>query len=85
MGLDKLAVKEASVEIERTQRLSDIQVKFLQEIVESLSQKGLLEVGDLYTGKQFKNIHDGGIDAVFGSKVSDQVFEIVRRIHQGVG
>ncbi|WP_373495500.1 DEAD/DEAH box helicase family protein [Aquiflexum sp.] len=85
MGLDKLAVKEAFVEIERTQRLSDIQVKFLQEIVESLSQKGLLEVGDLYTGKQFKNIHDGGIDAVFGSKVSDQVFEIVKRINQGVG
>jgi len=85
MGLDKIAVKEAFVEIERTYRLSDIQVKFLQEIVESLSQRGILELGDLYTGKQFKSIHDGGIDAVFESKVSDKVFDIVKRINQGVG
>jgi type I restriction enzyme R subunit len=85
MGLDKLAVKEAFVEIERTHRLSDIQVKFLKEIVESLSHQGIFELGDLYTGRRFKNIHDGGIDGVFDSKTTDKVFEIVKRINLGVG
>lgn len=85
MGLDKLAVREAFVEIERTHRLSDIQVKFLQEIVDSLSQIGILDLGELYDGKQFKSIHDGGIEAVFGSEVSDKVFDIVKKINQGVG
>jgi hypothetical protein len=33
---------------------------------------------------QFKRIHDGGIDAVFESEVTDKVFEIVRRINQRV-
>jgi len=85
MGLDKKAVREAFVEIERTQRLSDIQVKFLKEIVESLSQQGILELGDLYTGLQFKNIHDGGIEGVFGPETTDKVFEILGRINRGVG
>jgi type I restriction enzyme R subunit len=85
MGLDKMAVREAFLEIERTHRLSDIQVKFLQEIVDSLSQVGILDLGDLYDGKQFKSIHDGGIEAVFGSNVSDKVFEIVKMINKGVG
>lgn len=85
MGLDKQAVREAFVEIERKHRLSDIQVKFLKEIVDSLSQKGLLELGDLYTGRQFKNIHDGGIDAVFEEDVVDEVFDILKRINSGLG
>lgn len=85
MGLDKQSVREAFVEIERTYRLSDIQIKFLQEIVESISQRGILELGDLYDGKQFKIIHDGGIEAVFESEVTDRVFDIVKRINQGVG
>jgi hypothetical protein len=44
MGLDKQSLKEAFVEIERKHRLSDIQVKFLKEIVESLSRRGILEL-----------------------------------------
>lgn len=71
--------------IERTQRLSDIQMKFLQEIDSTISLIGILVAGDLYTGLQFKRIHDGGIDAVFESEVTDKLFEIVRRINQGVG
>ncbi|MGW8124114.1 DEAD/DEAH box helicase family protein [Roseivirga echinicomitans] len=84
MGLDKQAVKEAFVEIERKHRLSDIQVKFLKEIVESICQRGILEVGDLYTGRQFKSIHDGGIEAVFDQALTDQVFLVVQRINSGV-
>lgn len=85
MGLDKEAVREAFVEIERTHRLTDIQVKFLKEIVDSISQQGILELGDLYTGRRFKSIHDGGIDGVFDSETTDRVFEILGRINQGVG
>jgi type I restriction enzyme R subunit len=85
MGLDRMAVREAFVEIERTYRLSDIQMKFLQEIVDSISQRGILDIGDLYDGKQFKRIHDGGIEAVFRSDVTDRVFDIVKRINKGVG
>lgn len=85
MGLDKQAVREAFVEIERTHRLTDIQVKFLKEIVESVSQRGILELGDLYTGRRFKSIHDGGIDGVFDSETTDKVFEILGRINKGVG
>lgn len=59
MGLDRQAVREAFVEIERTYRLSDIQIKFLQEIVESIAQRGVLDLRDLHDGKQFKSIHDG--------------------------
>ncbi|MEQ8339128.1 MAG: DEAD/DEAH box helicase family protein [Cyclobacteriaceae bacterium] len=82
MGLDPQAVKEAFVEIERTYRLSDIQIRFLQEIVNSVSQRGILELGDLYTGRQFKSIHDGGIDAVFEEDVVDKVFDILKKINQ---
>ncbi|MCH7397217.1 hypothetical protein MM236_04415 [Belliella sp. DSM 107340] len=46
--MDKFAVQEAFVEIERTFRLTDIQIKFLQEIVVSLPKPELLEVGDFY-------------------------------------
>jgi hypothetical protein len=60
-------------------------VKFLKEIVESISQQGILDLGDLYTGRQFKSIHDGGIEGVFDSETSDKVFEILGRINQGVG
>lgn len=84
MGLDPQAVKEAFVEIERTYRLSDIQVRFLQEIVHSVSQRGILELGDLYTGRQFKSIHDGGIEAVFEGDVVDKVFDILKKINSGV-
>lgn len=85
MGLDRQAVREAFVEIERTFRLSEIQIKFLQEIVESIAQRGVLDLGDLYDGKQFKSIHHGGIEVVFGPEITDLVFDIVKRINQGVG
>jgi len=84
MGLDKEAVREAFIEIERRHRLSDIQVRFLKEIVESISQRGILELGELYTGRQFKSIHDGGIEAVFGDELVDKVFSILKKINSGV-
>jgi hypothetical protein len=57
----------------------------LQEIVDYISQRGILDFGDLYDGKQFKSIHDGGIETVFGTEVTDRVFDIMKRINQGVG
>ena len=45
---------------------------------------GVLELEDLYDGRKFRDIHDGGIEAVFDDEVVEEVFDILKRINSGV-
>ncbi len=84
LGLDEEAVKMAFAEFERKYALSDIQMRFLKVLVHSISIKGVISLEEVYEGTQFKDIHDGGIDAVFPGQRADEIFEIIKKFQSDV-
>ncbi|HYF69935.1 MAG TPA: DEAD/DEAH box helicase family protein [Ohtaekwangia sp.] len=82
MGMDRNAVKGMFAEFERKHRLSDIQTRYLQAIVNSISINGIIDVSHIYDGPEFRRIHDGGIMAVFSEEEVDEVSSIVERLNR---
>jgi type I restriction enzyme R subunit len=85
LGMDRNAVKAMFAEFERKHRLSDIQTRYLQAIVNSIAVNGLIQLEDLYDGSEFRAIHDGGIEAVFSEEEIDEVFTIVKSLNRKTG
>lgn len=82
LGMDRNAVKSMFAEFERKHRLSDIQTRYLQAIVNSIAVNGIIEVGYIYDGPEFRAIHDGGILAIFSEDEIDEVSSIVERLNR---
>ena len=79
VGLDEESARMAFAEFERKHRLTDVQMKFLKELVVHLKHHGVVEVGTLYD-RPFKELHSGGFDAVFRGQEGDEVIDILRKI-----
>lgn len=84
LGLDEQSVRMAFADFERKYALSDIQIKFLKEVIKSISENGLIKLDDLYEKPQFKAVHDGGLEAVFPDKNSDEIVEIIKKFEEVV-
>ena len=84
LGLDEAAVRMAFAEFERKYALSDIQIRFLKEIVRSISVNGVVKLEDLLDAPQIKGIHHGGIDAVFPLHKANEMAEIIKKFQSDV-
>ncbi len=79
MGLDRQAAKAAFVEFDEKNNLSPDQLRFINQIIDHLSQNGFVDSGMLYE-VPYTNINDQGIDAIFPKQDADKIFEILGRI-----
>lgn len=81
IGLDRNAAKEALGQFLDTNRFSSQQIRFVEMIIERLTQHGVIDPGLLYE-PPFTSIHHEGLDGVFPSAGADAVVEAIRVVNR---
>ena len=84
VGLDRNAAKAAFGGYLESGPFSADQIRFVETIIDHLTQNGVMDPGLLYEAP-FTDMHDLGLDGVFGEDDADNVFSIVRRFNDTVG
>ncbi len=82
-GLDRNAAKQAFAHYLEGQHLSANQVRFIENIIDYLTQNGVMDPGQLYE-PPFTEAHPDGLDGVFGDDDADQIVSIVRSFNESV-
>ena len=79
VGLDREAAKRAfSKYLDETQFNSN-QIRFVEMIIDHLTQKGVMDAGLLYE-QPFTGIHYEGLDGLFPSATADEIVNVLERI-----
>ncbi|RFP58919.1 MAG: DUF4145 domain-containing protein [Limnothrix sp. CACIAM 69d] len=81
VGLDRQAAKEAFAEYLTAQRLNTGQIRFVEMIIDHLTQNGIMAPALLYE-PPFTDLHQDGLDGLFGDDRADQIVAIVESINQ---
>ena len=84
VGLDRAAAKEAFAQSLKSTSLCANQIRFVDTIIDYLTQNGVMDPGLLYE-PPFTDIHDEGLDGVFEDNDADQVVAVVRSFNDTVG
>ena len=84
VGLDRAAAKEAFAQYLEGNNLSANQIRFVDTIIDYLTQNGVMDPGLLYE-PPFSDIHDEGLDGIFGDDDADRIIAIVRSFNETVG
>jgi len=80
VGLDRNAAKQAfSKYLDETQ-FSTSQIRFIEMIIDHLTQRGTMDAGLLYE-QPFTGVHFEGLDGVFPSATADEIVQIVELIN----
>jgi type I restriction enzyme, R subunit len=79
VGLDREAAKEAFAGFLSGKTLRANQIEFIDMMIEHLTEGGVMEVARLYESP-FTNISDGGPEAVFGEKGTDELNRVLDEI-----
>ncbi|MGI0479353.1 DEAD/DEAH box helicase family protein [Geminocystis sp. CENA526] len=83
VGLDKNTAKEAFSKYLENNNLSANQIRFIEQIINWLTQHGVMNPPLLYESP-FTDIHPEGLDGVFNDKDADNIIAIVRYFNEGV-
>lgn len=83
VGLDRNAAKQSFSRYLEGSSLSANQIRFIENIIDYLTQNGVMDPGQLY-GPPFTEAHPEGLDGVFGDDDADQIIEIVRSFNETV-
>ena len=83
VGLDRNAAKDAFSQYLIGSTLTAGQIRFVETIIDYLTQNGVMNPGLLYE-QPFTNIHSGGLDGVFADKEADAIVAIVRSFNETV-
>ncbi|WP_310487537.1 DEAD/DEAH box helicase family protein [Chamaesiphon sp. VAR_69_metabat_338] len=83
VGLDRAAAKEAFSKYLQNQQFSANQIRFVEQIIDLLTQQGVMNPRLLYE-PPFTDFHRDGLDGVFGDDDADSIVAIVRSFNQAV-
>ena len=83
VGLDRNAAKEAFARYLNGSSFSANQIRFVENIIDYLTQRGVMDLGMLYEA-QFREIHDEGLDGVFGDNDAEEIISIIRSFNETV-
>lgn len=83
VGLDRQAVQQAFSKYLQGTTYNEKQIRFIEMMIEHLTQRGVLEPSQLYE-PPFNQIHYEGIDGVFGDSDADEIFEVVEAFNEAV-
>jgi type I restriction enzyme R subunit len=81
VGLDRSAAKEEFADYLEGKELSADQVLFINEIIDHLTQNGMMKPGRLYE-RPFTDLHSEGLDGLFRDEEADEIVRILRSINR---
>jgi len=81
VGLDRSAAKEAFGQFLDQNRYSSQQIRFVEMIIDRLTQGGVMEPGQLYE-PPFTSLHYQGLDGAFGDGDAEVIVGIIEEINQ---
>ncbi|MBD2261137.1 DEAD/DEAH box helicase family protein [Pseudanabaena sp. FACHB-2040] len=84
VGCDRNAAKQAFSRYLEGGNLSANQIRFVETIIDYLTQKGVMDLGQLYEAP-FSDFHSDGLDGVFKDADADQIITIIRSFNDTVG
>jgi type I restriction enzyme R subunit len=79
VGLDREAAIEAFGEFLHNTTYSATQIRFIEQIISYLTQNGTMDPGLLYE-PPFTDLHDEGLDGVFGDEGATRVVKLLEEI-----
>ena len=77
MGLDRNAAKQAFAQYLEGGNFGANQIRFVETIIDYLTQKGVMDPGLLYE-PPFTDLHYKGLDGVFRDNDADQIVALIR-------
>ena len=80
VGLDREAAKKAFSKYLDNTRFNTSQIRFVETIIDHLTQKGIMDAGLLYE-QPFTGIHYEGLDGVFPSATANEIVNILDQIN----
>jgi type I restriction enzyme M protein len=80
VGLDREAATEAFGEFLHNTTYSATQIRFIDKVISYLTQNGTMDPGLLYE-PPFTDIHDEGLDGVFGDDRATRIIHLVEEIN----
>lgn len=80
VGLDRNAAKEAFGRFLDANKYNSQQIRFVEMIIEKLTQNGVMDPGQLYE-PPFTGLHYKGLDGAFGDADAESIIEILRKIN----
>jgi len=83
VGLDRHAAKAAFARYRSVSNFSGNQIRFVENIIDYLTQNGVMNPGLLYESP-FTDIHQEGLDGVFNEDDGDQIVSLVRSFNETV-
>ena len=84
IGLDRNAAKLAFAQYLEGGSFSANQIRFVEIIIDYLTQNGIMNPGLLYESP-FTDLHHKGLDGVFEDDDADQIISLVRSFNKTVG
>ncbi|MDB9494422.1 DEAD/DEAH box helicase family protein [Spirulina major CS-329] len=83
VGLDRSAAKAAFSHYLSNQTLSANQIRFIEQIIDLLTQQGIMNPYQLYE-PPFTDLHSDGLDGLFGDQDADAIVSIVSTFNESV-
>lgn len=83
VGLDRNAAKQAFARYIEGNNFSANQIRFVENIIDYLTQNGVMNPGILYESP-FIDLHDEGLDGVFNDQEAEEIVSIVRSFNETV-
>jgi type I restriction enzyme R subunit len=81
VGLDRNAAKDALGQFLDVNRYSSRQIRFVEMIIDKLTQRGVMDPGQLYE-PPFTGLHHEGLDGAFGDGVAEAIVAVLADINQ---
>lgn len=81
VGLDREAAAEAFGEFLDGTTYTATQIRFIDQVISYLTQNGIMDPGLLYE-PPFTDIHDEGLDGVFGDEGATKIVKLIDDINQ---
>lgn len=80
VGLDRCAAKEAFGEFVGDTRLNGPQITFINQVVEYLTQNGVMNPEKLYE-EPFSSLHDQGVEGLFDENDTNKIISTIRTVN----
>ena len=84
VGLDRNAAKQAFAQYLEGGNFSANQIRFVETIIDYLTQNGVMDPGLLYE-PPFTDLHHQGLDGVFEDDDADQIVALLHSFNETVG
>lgn len=84
VGLERSAAKQTFSRYLQGTNLTASQIRFIETIIDHLTQNGVMDVGLLYE-TPFTDLHYEGLDGVFGDTDASEIVELVQSFNETVG